>query len=195
MALRQSRLFMKHLFNIAVILALLLFTHCQNDLREVESASRLYEPTRETGQTIELNYTENGNTKVRLRAPSLIRSKTKDPYVEFPDGLKVWFYNDSLEETSTLQAEYGIRYEKENKTYFRDSVHLKNVADEQLFTEELIWDEKEETIYSEKFVRIVTPDQRITGKGFKADQQFTNYTIQNISGKVYVQPDKTDEDL
>lgn len=168
---------------------------CQNEISEVTTTKKLYEPTRETGKDIELIYTEDGKTKVRLNAPKLVRSKTKDPYVEFPDGLSVKFYNDSLEVTSTLKANYGIRYEKEDKTYFRDEVELENVANEQLFTEELIWNEKQETIYSEKFVRIVTPEQRINGKGFEADQQFTNYTIKNISGQIYVQPGQTDEDI
>lgn len=186
---------MKYLKSISVLLFIVLAFACRNDLKEVETTSRIYEPTKETGRDIDLIYTENGNRKARLKAPKLVRSKTKDPYVEFPEGLTVTFYNDSMQATSSLKAQYGIRYEKENKTYFRDSVRLENIANEQLFTEELIWDEEKESIYSEKFVRIVTPDERITGNGFEADQQFSNYTIKNITGQIYVESDKTDEDL
>jgi len=168
---------------------------CKNSIKEVEDTAEHYEPAKETGKNIELTYYESGHVKVKLTAPKIIRAKTKDPYIEFPKGLLVRFYNDSLNLTSTLRANYGIRYEKEHKTYFRDSVQLKNIADEKLETEELIWDENKSTIYTDKFVKVITPDERITGKGFEADQEFKNWTIKNITGQVYVQRGKTDENF
>ena len=72
---------------------------------------------------------------------------------------------------------------------------MKNEAHEELYTDELIWNEKEERIYSDKFVRIVTPEQRISGNGFEADQEFTVYKVKEITGQVYVESNETDEDL
>ncbi len=172
-----------------------LFTACRNDLKEVEMTTRLYEPGKESGKNIKLIYTENGQKKVLLTAPKLVRSLSKDAFVEFPDGLNVRFYNEAGLETSNLQADYAIRYEKDQKTYFRDNVLLRNKKGEQLETDELIWDEKAKKIYSDKFVRIITPDEHLTGKGFEADQEFTHYTIKNLSGKIYVKGKTSDENL
>ncbi len=187
---------MKHYkFALILLLALTGLSSCRNDLKEVEMTARLYEPSKESGKGIKLVYTENGIKKIILKAPKLVRSLSKDPYVEFPDGLQVWFFDKEGKETSRMTADYGIRYEKEHKTYFRDNVLLVNMAEEQLETDELTWDEKKKIIYSDKFVRIITPEEHITGKGFEADQEFTHYTIKNISGQIYVKRNKTDEDI
>lgn len=168
---------------------------CSSDLKEVEDATAFYEPAVEKGTDISLWYNEEGRQRIKLTAPQIVQHKVDDPYVEFPKGLNVWFYNDSLEVVSTLSAKYAIRYDKEQQTIFRDSVVIHNRLDEEVYTEEMTWDEGEEKVFSDKFVRIITPDKRITGKGFEANQEFTEYTIKQITGQVYVQSDQTDEDI
>lgn len=168
---------------------------CSSDLNEIEEVAEMYAPTVEKGTNISLWYNEEGQQRIKLTAPLIVQHKVESPYIEFPSGLQVWFYSDSMTITSTLSAKYAIRYEKEAKTIFKDSVVIHNQLKEEVYTEEMTWDEKEETVYGDQFIRIITPDKRITGKGFTADQTFTTYTIQQITGQVYVQSNKTDEDI
>lgn len=177
-----------------VFLPLLLLA-CTNSMEEVQETTGHYEPAMETGKNITLLFNEDGQQRVRLTAPVIVQHKTEEPYIEFPEGLTVWFYNDSLQRSSTLRANYAIRYEKEQQTIFRDSVLIYNVNNEEVYTEEMTWDEKEERVYGEQFIRIVTPEERLTGKGFEANQDFTEYTILQITGQVYVESNAIDEDL
>lgn len=157
---------------------------CVNDINEVNKTTKLAEPGVERGKDIELFYSENGDVKVKVTAPTVIRFLTPPPYTEFDNGLRVDFYNDSMRVTSWLTANYGIRYESESKTILRNDVQVVNENNEHLSTEELIWDEKRHIIYSEKFVKITTPDQVIYGEGMEADEQLTKYIIKKPQGTI-----------
>ena len=171
----------------AVLLLAITIQACGHSMEEVRETAARYEPATETGRNITLNYYEDGIYKARLTAPVIVSHKAQEPYMEFPDGLNMRFFDANKRETSTLSARYAIRNEKKRETIFRDSVVVRNEKNEELFTEEMIWDEDKAIIYSDKFVRIVTPEERITGRGFEADQEFKSYTIKNITGQVYVE--------
>jgi LPS export ABC transporter protein LptC len=163
---------------------IVLLSACVNDINEVNKTTKLAEPGVERGKDIELFYSENGDVKVKVTAPTVIRFLTPPPYTEFDNGLRVDFYNDSMRVTSWLTANYGIRYESESKTILRNDVQVVNENNEHLSTEELIWDEKRHIIYSEKFVKITTPDQVIYGEGMEADEQLTKYIIKKPQGTI-----------
>jgi lipopolysaccharide assembly outer membrane protein LptD (OstA) len=61
-----------------------------------------------------------------------------------------------------------------------------NQKGERLTTDELIWDEEKKIIYSNTFVKIATEDEVMYGKGMIANQNFSDYTIKNITGKIKV---------
>ena len=167
---------------------------CVNDIDDVNNAAKLAEPGVERGKNIELFYSEDGRVKVKVTAPAVTRVLAAPPYTEFTEGLKVDFYNDSLRVTSHLTANYGIRYENEMKTIMRNDVQVVNENNEHLSTEELIWDEKNHRIYSDKFVKITTPDQVIYGEGMEADEQLTTYKIKKPQGTIRTEMDAMDSE-
>ena len=183
-----------NLITSAIIFGMILMVSCVNDIDDVNNAAKLAEPGVERGKNIELFYSEYGNVKVRVTAPTVTRFLTDNPYTEFNDGLKVDFYNDSLRVTSNLTANYGIRYENEMKTIMRNDVQVVNENNEHLSTEELIWDEKNHKIYSDKFVKITTPDQVIYGEGMEADEQLTTYKIKKPQGTIRTEMDAMESD-
>jgi hypothetical protein len=64
----------------------------------------------------------------------------------------------------------------------KNNVVLSNSAGERLNTEHLIWDQKEDRIYSEVFTRITSPDKVIYGEGFESTPDFSKYRILKIKG-------------
>lgn len=157
---------------------------CVNDVNEVHKATQMAEPGVEYGKDIELFYSEYGNVKVRVTAPTVTRYISGDPYTEFNDGLRVEFYNEKMEVGTWLTANYGVRYEGEGRTILRNDVQVLNANNEHLSTEELIWDERRHIIYSDKFVKITTPDQVLYGEGMEADEQLTKYKIKKPQGSI-----------
>jgi LPS export ABC transporter protein LptC len=111
--------------------------------------------------------------------------------------VKVYFYGADMEVTNKIKANYGIKYEKSDKTIVRNDVVVVNENGERLYTEELTWDKAEGKIYTDKFVRIKTETETLFGQGLQSDEKFTKYQILNPEGpiKVILEDDKMDEDF
>lgn len=169
---------------VCSLCVLMLLSACVNDVQEVNKTSQLAEPGVEYGKDIELFYSEYGNVKVRVTAPAVTRYVSGDPYTEFTEGLRVEFYDENLQVSTWLTANYGVRYEAQGRTVLKNDVQVLNEKKEHLNTEELIWDEKRHIIYSEKFVKITTPEQVLYGEGMEADEQLTKYRIKKPQGIV-----------
>jgi len=60
---------------------------------------------------------------------------------------------------------------------------------ETLKSEELFWEPQKENVYTEKFVRIETPGELMTGTGLKAKQDFSEWTLDNPEGLIDVEED------
>jgi len=153
-------------------------TSCTNDLTEVKNIATPKNFSVEIGENIEMLYSDSAKVRVRILSPILKRYTTRqESYDEFPDGLQVEFLNENQRVTSWLTAEYAIRKDKDSKIYVEDNVVLYNKRNEKLFTDELVWDEENEIIYTNKVVKIVQPETGDTslGFGFRADQEFTRF--------------------
>lgn len=160
---------------------------CKNSLQKVKETAGAYEPTREAGSGVRMFYSEDGSVMMDLSAPEALRFEDRDPYIEFPKGVVVKLMDSTHEVTGVLRSKYAITYENQDQTTFRDSVYVRNVRGEELFTEELVLDEGKDRIHSEKFVRIVTPDQQIIGHGLESNQDFSRYRILKITGAFAVE--------
>lgn len=163
---------------------------CATDLEKVKKISIQSNTISERGEQVEMHYSVQGVLKAKITAPEVTNHESDDTYSEFPKGVKLYSYDEAMKTTSQLSANYGIYYPKKEEMLVRDNVVIVNTKGELLNTEELIWKRKEEKIYSDKFVRITTPEEIIYGTGFEAKQDFSDYIIKNISGIVQVQEGK-----
>ena len=165
-------------------LIIVLFSSCENDLEKVKLYSKGKIIPQESAKSIKILYSDSARVQVELTAPILSHYETENPYIEMPNGFHALFYNDKLEVKSKLNAEYGIRYERDQRMEARKNVTVINEKGDQLNTEHLIWDERKEKLFSDEFVKITTKDEIIFGNGFEANQDFTKYKIFNIKGTI-----------
>lgn len=168
------------------LLFMLLSASCSNSMKEIDEAyaSRAGQD-RATDVTI--LYSKGGRLTARVFAHTFIRAESAiRPYTEMKDGMRVDFYDDSLHIVNTVTAKYARGYEKENNLIVRDSVHIVNNRGENLYTSELVWNQKLQQFFTDKSVRIVTPTQVINGSGMTASQDFSTYQITNPTGEVQI---------
>ena len=141
----------------------------------------------ERAEDVTILYSKEGIVKARLTTKIFHHiQNTLVPYIEMKNGLKMEFFDDSLKSSSTLTAKYGKYFEQNGNVLVRDSVVIFNNKKEQLNTEELVWNEKIQKFYTEKFVKITTPTQIIYGDGLESNQNFSEYKIINIKGIIGV---------
>jgi len=102
---------------------------------------------------------------------------------ELPKGGYIEFYNKNGVITSTLRSNYAYYTEEEQTWRIEGAVKLTNIeSGETLNTEELFWNPRDGNVYTDKFVRIETEDQILTGVGLRAKQDFSRYVIKNPKG-------------
>ncbi len=184
----------KRRFRFSSFLLIAAFTlfSCQNSTKEIAEVTKKNAifPT-DHGKQVEILYTDSGSVRWRLKTPVMnhYTYNVKERYLEMPEGLYLEFFNDSNKVKTTLKANYGIRYEETKKTEVKYKVVVTNANGEVLNTEQLFWDEATRRIYTKEFVKITTKKEILMGTGLDANQDFSEYTIEKISGTISVKDD------
>lgn len=177
---------------ISALFILFSFYSCENDLDKVKLYSKGQVIPTETARSIKIIYSDSAKVQVEITAPILDHYSTENPYIEMPKGLNAIFYTERMEVKSKLTADYGVRYEREQKMEARKNVIVTNEKGDKLNTEHLIWDEKKQKLLSNEDVKITTKDEIIFGKGFEANEDFTKYKIFNLKGTISINNPKND---
>ncbi len=162
---------------------------CENDIEKVKAFSNEQELPLQTGYDVEISYTDSGILKSRIYAPEIDRYDSKDdPYILFPRGIRIVFYDQYQKEESFIEADYAIYYQKKELGEARNNVVAKNEKKcEELYTEVLFWDQKSEKVYSDTYSKIVNADGVFYGeKGFEANQDLSKWKLKQSKGTVNV---------
>jgi LPS export ABC transporter protein LptC len=169
------------ILGFSFILACILCLSCSNEKQEIKRVLPKKNLKVEIAEDVVILYSDSARVKVRITSPLLKRYELRgEKYDEFPEGLQVEFLNKRKNTVSWLEADYAVRKELDNKVYVERNVKLYNKKNDQLLTDELVWDEENEALYTIKPVKIAQPSIGDTsfGFGFRADQEFTKFEIQ-----------------
>ncbi len=171
--------------NGLLLFMLLIFTACENDMAEVERIVKQDEIAIERAKEVEMLYSDSAIVKIRIKAPEMMNYlDKKEPKRVFTKGLNVDIFNEDKKIVSRLSAKYAIQNVKENKVILQDSVEVVTLQNEKLQTEELIWDEKEDKVYTEKYVKMSTATEIIYGYGFNSNLDFTKWKVKDVTGTI-----------
>lgn len=171
----------------------LILTACENDIEKINLLNTSSDYPNVIGEDIEVIYSDSAKIKVQMYAKELKQyNNAEKPYSEFPQGMRVYFYDDSLEIESEIKANYAIYYNDDKLWHATGNVIVQNFnTGERLDSEELFWDEEKEIVYSESYTKIVNENGTFHGqKGFKSNQSLTDYELIGSSGVVNIKDDE-----
>jgi LPS export ABC transporter protein LptC len=183
--------------NLAAILigCFFVLSGCENDINVVKNLGKKVIGVDEA-KNVESYMSQDGKTKAKLIAPIMLLSQ--DEYgqkVEYPNTLKVDFFDDSLHIQSKLFARYGSYSKRDNKIFLKDSVIVFTVKGDTLISKELYWDQSTQRFSTDKQVFISQSQparQRLFGIGFSSDQNLTDVHIGHVQpGSFFLVPDST----
>ncbi len=140
----------------------------------------------EEAKDIQSIFSQGGSIRSRLTAPLMLRYTSDTVYVEFPQSLRMVFFDSTTNEQSRVDALYGKYFESLNKAYLRDSVVVANANGDTLWTPELWWDQNTQRFYTDKNVRIYRNGDRIYGQGLEAKQDLSDIIIRQPTGTLLV---------
>lgn len=172
----------KLLFPAVFLLAFILSSCGENDLKKVKEIELKQKEDIEVTKGAEIIYSDSAHVKAKLTTPILYNHKTNSPYYEMPQGIKVIFFDKNLNQTSTVTSEYAIRKENQRIVELKKNVVATNAEGKTFKSDELIWDENLKRFYSNKLVTINTDGNLITGPGFWSNEDFSYYEIKQGSG-------------
>jgi LPS export ABC transporter protein LptC len=185
-------------FKIAVLFtgAAILLYACENNLEQIKAFSSPENLPVVEAYNFETFYTDSGKVRFFLKTPKLLQFENEGvSYIEFPQGIELIKYDNNQRIISSITADYAKNFEREEKWEAKNNVVATNAQGDTLKTEHLIWEERTEKIYTEEFVRIIRPDQIITGIGFESDQSLQNWKINNPRGTIYIEMDDNSQPL
>ena len=167
-----------------VVMLLLLTQACSGEHKEVVEVT--FDPettyTMKTTGVISL-ISDSGVTRYRANAKEwLVYGKAKEPYWYFPKGIYVEKFDSLFHAEASIVADTAYYYDKQGLFRFVGQVEVKSLQGEHFETDELFWNQKEDKVYSDRFIRIEQEEKVITGIGFESNQNMTRYTIRESRG-------------
>ena len=169
-----------YLKSIILLGSLFLMISCDEKV-EQEHQYVYMGPTMEV-QDLDITYLDSGKVTVKMSTAEQLKLQNEDE--EYPKAIYVNFINDYGVQYSSLRADSGKYFKKDNYYLMQGNVFFYNVeAQQSLSTSELIWKPETRKIYSQKRVQVNTPYDQIVGNGLEAEQDFSRYKFTgNITG-------------
>ena len=148
-----------------LIMAGILFS-CVNDLDTIQKVTFDPNAPDEVTENLEVYYSDSGYARVKIYAKIAETYHAPEHITKFKDYLKIEFYSAKGEIVSELEANYGEINFDTGIMVVQDSVILRNLKKRRyLETEELFYNQKDSTVYTDKYVIIKREDKSVIGRG------------------------------
>ena len=179
---------MRHSLNMirmiatAAAVAFVVFS-CKGKLKEAEQLDLKETPVQSVNDMF-IVQTENGKIQMRAEAPLMERYQRDTMSFElFPNGFFVYGYDDQERLETQIVADHArhLKYEdgRESWEAFGNVIVRNLIKQEVMETDTLYWDQKNEKIYTDCYVRMYSPDGFMQGYGMESDQRARNSIIFN----------------
>lgn len=161
---------------------------CSNDIKEVEKYSSDNRLPGIYGKEMEMIYSDSLVLRYKIKAKEYVEYTENDIVVrEFNKGV----FAESFDSKSKFEASIKAQYAKYNYTTgiwtIRYGVEVVSADGHKLNTELMYWDQKNKTIYSDKYVKLTKEGQVMECiSGFKSDQNLENIEFNEISGDIII---------
>ena len=179
---------MRRVLSYTIFCMALVIIGCSTDIGEVNKHTSNDFLQKEEAKYVTILYSDSAQVKVRITADKMIRHLDRmSPKEEFPEGIFVEFLSERGRPTSWLEADRAIRYEKDGEVVASGNAKFYNRKEEMLTSTELIWNENDQRLYTNKFVRITQPEKGDTsyGYGFEANEEFTQFEIKRKTSSIF----------
>ncbi len=170
-------------FNVVVMLVLLLAS-CGNEKAEVIEVA--FDP--ETTYTMKATditelISDSGVIRYKVIAEEwYVYDKAAEPYYLFPKGGYLERFDSLLNKDASIEADTVYFYTKKELWELVGNVEYLSLKGEKFNTEQLFMNQKEDRVYSDKYIRIEQADKIITGIGFESNMSMTKYEVFNSQG-------------
>ncbi len=162
-----------------VVMMLFSFFACSKEKTKFDSVKIDYTkmPTMNT-DSVSILISDSGVTRYKLVTKKwLSYDRASEPYWFFPKGVFLERFDENYREESTVRADSAWNFRQKALWRLKGNVYIKNVEGDEFKTMELYWDEKNDKIYTDKYIEIKRPMTQLKGYGFESNRELTEYRI------------------
>jgi LPS export ABC transporter protein LptC len=182
--------FHKFLINGVIVWTVTLFFSCEDSSATLKQINRFNENPVGVAHNIRLNYTDSAKVKAILTAPlHLDYTHLSFQYSEFPEGLKIIFYNNENQE-NTVIADYGILYNQTKIVDLQGNVVLLSHDGSRLETDQMYWDAEKEWLFTEKAFTFESVDYNLAATRLDTNKEFSKFQTGKLSGTIAVEEEQ-----
>ena len=169
--------------SIAVLISMAMLFSCNNDMRNLQQLS--IQKKFPQGEAFDFKLVYTDSTKVVAVVTSKLNkdfTNQRMPYSEFPEGVKVEFY-DQARHKNIVEANYGIIYPSSDMVELRDNVVLTT------------YDEKEDWIFTDREFSFTdeTKGTVTNGIGMDFDKKFSTVKAHKTTGILAIEDNEEEE--
>ena len=169
-----------------VACAATLFVSCEDNTATLQELNRDRQEPIGTAKNIRMVYTDSIKIQAILTAPKHIDYTNLDfRYAEFPEGLKVIFFDSQGNESEVL-ADYGILYSDSRLIDLKGNVQLISNEGSKLTTQQLFWDAENEWLFTEQPFSFQDKDYNFDAVRLDTNKDFTKFQTGNLIGNIAV---------
>ncbi len=173
-----------------LVITLALFFSCDGGSPILKEINQFNENPVGIAYDIRMTYTDSAMVKAILTAPiNMDYTHLSFKYSEFPEGLKIIFYNDNNEE-NTLVADYGILYNQTRIVDLQGNVVLLSNDGSRLETSQMYWDSEKEWLFTEQPFIFKSENEDIAATRLDTNKEFSKFQTGKLSGTILVEEQK-----
>ena len=156
------------------ILACSIVAGCQQDGNKDEGTTEEEDYSKIPGMvTTDVSMLVSDSGVIRYHANTPIwytyNLDAKKSYWYFPEGIELQQLDEEMQPAGKLQADTAYHFEKEQQWHLIGNVRVSNTKGEKFNTEELYWDMRKHTVYSDSFIHIERNRDILEGYGYEEE--------------------------
>jgi LPS export ABC transporter protein LptC len=166
------------------ITIVLLCIACESNFKDVQKMGVSEFTPSGDADSINLKYTDSGRITANLISPKMLDYATVEfPFTEFPKGMHLTLYDKNGKQTF-IEANYAVSHKNTDLIDLQGKVKISNQQGNQLETEQLYYDQKNEWFFTEKMFKFTSPKGVSYGEGIDFSKDFKKVNSKKISGQV-----------
>ena len=167
--------------------AVALFFSCDDGSSTLKQINQFNENPLGIAYNIRMTYTDSAVVKAILTAPiNLDFTHLSFKYSEFPEGLKIIFFNNKNEE-NTLVADYGILYNQTKIVDLQGNVVLLSHDGSRLETDQMYWDSEKEWLFTEQSFTFENVNYDMAAIRLDTNKEFSKFKTGMLTGTMVVE--------
>lgn len=126
---------------------------------------------------------DSGHIRYRINADEWhVYGKRRPPYWAFEKGLYLEQFDTLMNIEATIKCDTAFYFNEMKLWKLIGNVNMRNPNNQRFYTDLLYWDQNEELIYSDAYIRVEQEEQITEGVGFSSNQDLSVWQIRNTKG-------------